>query len=95
MLISAVQQSDSVMHICMHSFSCSFPLSYEGIKKNIKCEDMVYPRRLNRAPCAPQQDLVVYPSLCNSWHLLIPNSQSSPPPAGKHKSILYHKDSVI
>ena len=47
-LISAVQQSDSVIHI--HIFFFTF-LSI-----------LVYPRTLNMVPYAIQQDLIVYPS---------------------------------
>ena len=46
-LISAIQQSDSVMHI--YTFCSHFPI-------------MVYHRILNVVLCALQKDLVVYPS---------------------------------
>ena len=46
-LISAVQQSDSVIHVYT-SFFIFFSI-------------MVYPRRLDIVSCAIQQDLVVYP----------------------------------
>ena len=77
-LISAVQQSDSVTHIYIFLF--------------VFFSIMVYHRILSTVPCAIQQDLVVYPSY-TSLHLLIPNSQSIPPPLplplGNHKSALY------
>ena len=44
---------------------------------------MVYYRVLNIVPCAIRYDLVFIHSMCNSLHLLIPNSHSNPllPPA--------------
>ena len=80
-LISAVQQSDSVIHRYTFFF--------------IFFSIMVYPRILNIAPCAIQEDLVVYPiSIYKSLPLLIPNSWSipSPPsiPPGTHKSVFYY-----
>ena len=64
--ISAVQQSDSVTHIQTFFFLTFFFITvYHGI--------------LNIVPCALQQDLVIHPSFI-SLHLLIPNSQSFPPP---------------
>ena len=43
---------------------------------------MVYPKILNIVPNAIQQEFVVYPFYIqyNSLHLLIPISQSTPPP---------------
>ena len=74
-LISTVQQSDSVIIYIYFFFFKFFPI-------------MVYHRILSIAPCAIQQDLVVYP-----LHLLIPNSQSIPLPyplhLSNHKSVLY------
>ena len=47
-------------------------------------------RILNIVPCAIQWDFVVYRSVFNSLHLLIPSSQSFPPsPLGNHKSVLF------
>ena len=59
MLISAIEQSDSVIHI-LHYFYILFSI-------------MVYHRILKIVACAIQWDLVVYP-IYNSWPLLIPNS---------------------
>ena len=66
MLISAVQHSDSVIHIYTFFF--------------IFFSIMVYPRILNIVPCATSRTLLFIHSMCNSLHLLTPNSQSIPPP---------------
>ena len=47
-LISAVQQSDSVIHIYAFFLEIFFSI-------------LVYRRILNKVPCAIQSDLVVYP----------------------------------
>ena len=45
--------------------------------------------------CAVQQDLIAYPSKCNSLHLLTPNScPSRSLPLGNYKSVLYVCESV-
>ena len=64
-LISAIQPSDSVAHIqtFLSMFLCI-----------VLCH-----RILNIVPCAIQWDFVVYRSVFNSLHLLIPSSQSVPP----------------
>ena len=83
-LISGVQQSDSVIHICTFFF--------------IFFSVMVHHRILNIVPCAISRTLLFIHSLCNSLHLLIPNSQSTPLPPplplGNHKSVLYVCESV-
>ena len=63
---SAVQPSDSVIHLYTF-FWKSFSM-------------MVYHRILNPVPCAMQSDLLFLCSMCNGSHLLTPNSQSFPPP---------------
>ena len=66
-LISAVEQNDSVIHMCTFFF--------------IFFSTMAYPRILNIVPCAIQWDLVVYLSyIYNSLLLLTPNSHPFPPP---------------
>ena len=72
-LISAVQQSDSVIDLCiyMHIYVCIYIYS-------IFFPVMAYDRILNRVPHAPQEDLIY--SIYSSSHLLIPNSQSLPSP---------------
>ena len=63
-LITAVQQSDSVIHTCMllHFFFI-----------------MVYHKILNIAPCGMQRTLVFIYPIYRSLHLLVPNPQSFPP----------------
>ena len=65
MLISAVQQGDSVIH--MYTLFFRF------------FSIMVYPRILNIAPCAIQQDLFLTLFICNDLHPLTSNSQSIQP----------------
>ena len=74
--VSAVQQSDSVIHIHTFFFNIFFSIT-------------VCHRTLNIGPCAGQQGLVVYHPIYNSLHLLIPTSQSSASlhPRGNHKSV--------
>ena len=56
---------------------------------------MVYPKRLDRAPCALQQDFVII-SICNSLYLLTLNSQFIPLlPPWQPKSVLYVPESVF
>ena len=64
--VSAVQQSDSVIHIHTFFFNIFFSIT-------------VCHRILNTGPCAGQQDLVFYHPIYNSLHLLIPTSQSFSP----------------
>ena len=47
MLMSAVQQSDSVIHIYTHSFLVLSSITF-------------YPKRLDIVPCAIQLDLIAY-----------------------------------
>ena len=69
LLISPVQQSDSIIHIYAFFF--------------ILFSIMVYHRILNIFPYAIQQEyLVVYPFIYNSFCLLVPDSQAvSPTPS--------------
>ena len=84
MLISAVQQSDSVIHIDFFIFFCI----------------MVYHRIWNVVASAMEQDLrtlLFIHHVCDSW--LVPNSQSFPPqPCGNRRLfsmpvslLLFHK----
>ena len=78
MLISAEQQSDSVIHIYTFFF--------------IFFSIMVYHRILNIVPCVYSRALLFIHFLFNSLHLLTSNSQSIPLPPplafGNHKSVL-------
>ena len=64
-LISAVQQSDSFIHIYT-SFLIFFSI-------------MVYHRILSRVPVLYSKALLFIHPIYNSLHLLTPNSQSTPP----------------
>ena len=68
-LVSGVQESDSVIHIYIYIFFFRY-FSIIG-----------YYKILNTliVPCAMQQVLVVYHSIYNSLHLLVSNSQFIPP----------------
>ena len=63
-LISAVQRSDSVIHIYILFIFFSI---------------MVYHKMLNMVPCAVGQDMLFSHSGHNSLHLLVPNSQPNLP----------------
>ena len=63
-LISAVQRSDSVIHIYILFIFFSI---------------MVYHKMLNMVPCAVGQDMLFIHSGHNSLHLLVPNSQPNLP----------------
>ena len=84
MLISAVQQSDSVIYIYTHTFSF------------IVFSLMVCHRIFSIVPCAISKTFIH--SVYNSLHLLIPNSHSVPPPSpiplGNHRSVFYVYDSI-
>ena len=61
---------------------------------------MVYHRILPIVPCASCSTLLFAHPMYNSLHLLIPNSQSLPPPAlsplaTNHKSVLYVCNNVF
>ena len=66
-LISAVQQSDSFIHIYIYSFLIFFSI-------------VVYPRKLDIVPWLYSRTLLFIHSKCNSLHLPTPNSQSIPLP---------------
>ena len=68
MLISALQESDSVTHtrIYMYIFICFSIMVYHIM---LKLDTLLYSRTL----------LYIIHSMYNSWHLLIPNSQFFPP----------------
>ena len=83
MLISAVQQSDSVIHI----YILFHILFHYGLSQDIEYSSL----------CYTVGTLFIH-SIYNSLHLLNPNSQSILPspllPLGNHKSILYVCESV-
>ena len=56
---------------------------------------MVYPKRLDIAPCAVRRTSLVIHSKWNSLELVAPNSPSIPLPLGNHKSVLYVKPSFV
>ena len=81
--MSAVWQSDLVLPILAFFLKILFSI-------------MVYPRRLDRVPCA--RTLLSIHSKCNRLHLLTPNSQSSLSPPhfpDNHKSVLHRKERYI
>ena len=84
-LITAIQQSDSVIHIYTVFFKIFFSI-------------MVYHRILNIVPCAIQQDLVVYPfyiyKLTSADSNLPLHSSPNPRPLDNHQSVVYVRDSV-
>ena len=90
-LISAVQESDSVMHI--YIFSCIYICIY------IFFSIMVYQRILNVVAYAIQKTLLFIHPINTALHLLIPNFQSFPPPTplastslfSVWKSVLFHR----
>ena len=73
----------SAIYIYMYSFLCSF---------------LVYPRILSIVPVLYYRTLLFSHFMYNSLHLLIPNSQSIPPPLllplGNHKSVFHACESV-
>ena len=84
MLISAVQESDSIIHIYTFFFIFFSIIVITGYWIEFP---VLYSRTLS-----------FILSIYNSLHLLIPNSQSVPPPPffplGNHKSVLYVCESV-
>ena len=78
-LISAVQQSASVIHIYILFIFFSI---------------MVYHQLLNIAPCATQQNLVIHPfyiyQFASSNSHSISPSPLSPLPVGNHRSVLHN-----
>ena len=83
MLISDVQQSDSVIHI--HEFLL------------ISFSIMIFHRILNMVPCAIQWDLVVYHFYVHYFASSDPKFPLHlfPHPLGSHTSVLYICESVL
>ena len=87
MLISGVQQSDPVMRTDTHTHTHTFFFVFFSI--------MVYHRILSIVPLLCSMALLFIHSVYNSMHLLIPHSQSfPPPPPGNHEPVLYVCESV-
>ena len=63
MLISAVEQSDSVMHMCVCVCVYIYIYIYIYIFFFLFFSIMAYHSILNTVPCAMQYDLVVYPAV--------------------------------
>ena len=133
-LISAVQQSDSVLYIyvyicvCIYKYSFSYSFFFFLAVRHGTWDLSSLTRDRTHVPCIGRRILnhwttreflhilfhyglswdIEYSSLCytvgpcylpilyTSLHLLIPNSQSfpPPPPLGNHRSVLYACESV-
>ena len=85
MLISAVQQSDSVIHTCilfhiLFHYDLSQDIESSSLCYTVGCLKLIHP-------------------IHTTLHLLIPHSQSSPPasllPLGKHKSLPHVCESLL